>query len=440
MKYPFQMLKAAVLIFVSLALIPTAHAVPSIQQKTLDNGLQILLIEAHNVPMVSMNLVLPSGSRFDPSKKGGTASFLADMLTDHTAKHDHTTWAEKLDAEAIQLGASVDRDGFNLSLTVLNEALESGLTAFSEALLQPGWNKKRFANLKEDALAAAKKELEEPGIQAANASARLLFADHPYGHRSTGNLESLATIQLSDLKLLYGQQIKPQGAVLAVSGDITMTELLAQLPAGIKNWQGKPKISLFDLATAKVVAGLTQHVEMPTTQTLAQLTRLGPDRLNENFFSVFVLNHILGGGGFGSELMTEVREKRGLVYGVYSYFIPLASPGPFIITLQTRADQANDALSVVRETMLKMASGKISKKQLKAVKNNLIGGFAQRMDSNRERIGLMAMIGFYGLPLDYLQVWTQRVNAVSLADIKQAATQYLNPAQWNQITVGPKQP
>ncbi len=414
-----------------------AMAATPIQESTLDNGVRVLLIEAHNVPMVAMKLVMPAGSRFDAEGKAGTATLLAGMLSDHTAKHDFTAWADLLDADAIRLGAHAGRDGFNISLTVLKDALQPGLDAFAESLLQPGWNTKRFAIMKQDSIAAAQKEKEEPGVQASAAGAALLFANHPYGHRSSGSMESLARIDLADLKTLYARQIKPQGAVLAVSGDITMAELLPLLNARLADWTGKAAKGLNDIDKAKAVAGLQRDVALPTSQMLVQLLRLGPARNDVDFFPVFVLNHILGGGGFGSRLMEEVREKRGLVYGVYSYFIPLAVPGSFVISLQTRADQAGQAEAVVRQVMTDMAAGKISAKQFKASKENLIGSFAQRMDSNRERVGLMAMIGMYHLPLDYLSRWTDRVGAVTLAQVKTQAGKYLKPAQWNRVRVGP---
>jgi len=415
----------------------TSAAVPPIQQATLGNGMRVLLMEAHNVPMVAMQLVMPAGSRFDATGKAGTASLLAGMLSDHTARHNFTDWADLLDADALQLGAGVGRDDFKFSLTVLKEAINPGLDALAESLLQPGWNKQRLAIMQHDAIAAAQKEKEGAGAQASEAGAALLFANHPYGHRSSGSMESLAHIQMADLKNLYHAQIKPQGAVLAVSGDITMTELLPLLKARLAHWQGKPAKALHDIAKAKPVQGQNVDITLPTTQMLVQLLRLGPDRGDANFFPAFVLNHVLGGGGFGSRLMEEVREKRGLVYGVYSYFIPLAVPGPFVISLQTRADQADQAETVVRNVLAEMAAGKISAKQVRASKENLMGGFAQRMDSNRERVGLMAMIGLYHLPLDYLSRWTARVQAVTLQQVKEQAAQYLKPEQWNRLRVGP---
>ncbi|ATX78489.1 zinc protease [Mariprofundus aestuarium] len=424
------------LVLLLLPFTPSAHAVPAIQEAHLENGLRILLMEAHNVPMVSMRLTMAAGSRFDAANKGGTASLLASMLSDHTSQHAHETWADLLDSDAIQLGSDVGRDELNLSLTTLKDVLKPGIDALAEALLQPGWNSKRFAIMKQDALASAQKELEDAGAQASEAAAGLLFAGHPYGHRPNGSLASLSQIELDDLKRLYASQVKPQGAVLAVSGDITMDELRPLLEKKLADWRGAPAKGLNDIIPPQAVRGKHADVQLPTSQTQVQLLRLGPTRGDANFFPAFVLNHILGGGGFGSRLMEEVREKRGLVYGVYSYFAPLATNGPFVISLSTRGDQAGEAEGVVRTVLAEMAAGKVTKKQLTASKENLTGSFAQRMDSNRERVSLIAMIGFYNLPLDYLSVWTERIDAVSLQQLREQAAAYLNPDEWNRVRVG----
>ena len=425
------------LLLLTLLLAPLhAYAVAPVQEARLDNGLRILLMEAHSVPMVSMQLSTVSGARFDASGKGGTASLLAAMLSDHTARHDRVAWADMLDDGAIRLGSSVGRDELSMSLTVLREMLETGMSALAEALLNPGWNKQRFAILKKDSIAAAQKAQEEPGVLAAEATAALLFKGHPYGHRPAGSLASLQLIELADLKQLYSAQVKPEGAVLAVSGDITMDKLIPLATSMFAGWRGAPEKSLSDIAAPKHVHRHQRDIELPTSQTQLQLLRLGPQRSSANFFPVFVLNHILGGGGFGSRLMEEVREKRGLTYGVYSYFVPLATHGPFIISLQTRNDQADEAEQVVRSLMADMAAGNISSKQLEAARKNLTGSFAQRIDSNRERVGLLAMIGLYRLPLDYLERWIEKVNAVTVVELRKQAATYLNPGEWSRIRVG----
>jgi len=421
------------------AAIPAAHAVPPIQESRLDNGLRVLLMEAHNVPMVVMRLTVPAGSYLDPEGKGGTASMLASMLGDHTQKHDYVSWADLLDAQAIRLGASASRDSLSIGMTVLKEALPEGVHTLTEAALMPGWNRKRFAILKTDAISAARKSMEEPGVRAAQLTARTLYPHHGYGHRSGGDVDSLGRLHLSDLQSLYRQQFKPQGAVLTISGDVTMKEVLKQIQPLFAGWKGTPEKGLKDTAKPEIVRGQKHHVSMPTRQMTVQLSRLGPSRYAPDFFADMLLNHILGGGGFASRLMSEVREKRGLVYGVYSYFSPLAVSGPFVVTLQTRADQAEQALKVVQDVMRKMYDGHISQQQLAAAKANLTGSFAHRMDSNAKRVGLMSMIGFYELPLDYLQVWKKRINAVKLNDVKAAAARFLNPEGWNTVQAGPQQ-
>lgn len=423
-------------LFALLLVARTAAAVPAIQEAHTANGLRVLLMEAHNVPMVSMQLSVIAGSRFDAAGKAGTAELLAAMLSDHTARHNHRAWSDVLDADAIQLGGGASQDELSVSMTTLREALEPGLDLFAEALLLPGWDKNRFAILQQDSIAAARKELEEPGARAATAAATLLFGAHPYGHRASGTAETLASIRISDLQSIYRAQVRPEGAVLAVSGDITMAELLPLLNARLSAWQGKPVHALMDLPMPADVHGKSVDVELPTSQTLVELLRLGPSRTDADFFPAFVLNHILGGGGFGSRLMEEVREKRGLVYGVYSYFMPLAVPGPFVISLQTRGDQADKAEAVVREVLQQMAAGQITRQQLQASKDNLSGSFAQRMDSNRERVGLISMIGLYNLPLDYLSTWTAHVDAVTLDQVKAQAARFLRPDAWNRVRVG----
>jgi len=430
-----RILTTALLLF---AVLPCAEAMPPIEQAKLDNGLRVLLMQSHNVPMVVMSLSVPAGSWLDPAGKGGTAGMLAEMLGDHTARHDYVTWADKLDAAAIQLGGNATYDSMSLSLTVLKEALSEGVDVFSEAALQPGWNAKRFAVLKSDAVAGAQKALEEPGVRAAQERAAVLYPRHGYGHRPDGDLASLQRIEMKDLQDMYRNQSRPDGAVLAVSGDVTMHELLALIRPAFAGWKGKAAATLASIAQPETIRGEQRKVVMPTRQMTVQLARLGPSRYEPAFFPDMLLDHILGGGGFSSQLMTEVREKRGLVYGVYSYFMPLAVPGPFVISLQTRADQAGKAMDVVRSVMQSMQAGHIGKAELEAAKANLTGSFAHRLDSNAKRVGLLTMIGFYGLPLDYLQNWAKHIDSVTLAEVKAEATRFLDVSDWNVIQVGPE--
>lgn len=414
-----------------------AIAAPVVQQKTLDNGLNILLIEAHNVPMVAMKLVLPVGSRFDAKGKGGSAALLAGMLSDHTKNHDDQAWAAKLDDAAIRLGSGVGKDTMSFSLTVLREVLDEGVQALAESVLQPGWHQQRFDFLQQNAISAATKAREEATTYAAEEVNNLLFPNHPYGHVVSGNVQSLQHISLQDLKSMYHEQVKPDGAVLAVSGDITMDELIAALKPYLGDWQGKPTHAFKDIKTSQPSQQPSAFVTLDKHQALVEWVRLGPSRHDANYKTLLVLNHMLGGGGFGSRLMEEIREKRGLVYGVYSFFQPLEEKGVYTIRLLTKASQAGEAERVLQDVLQGLADGKISQEDLDKSKRNLMGGFAQRMDSNRERAGLLAMMGVYKRPLNYLQNWTESVNSVTLADVKRAAKQYLQPKDWKRVLVGP---
>ncbi len=421
------------LLFLSVQQVSAAQ----VQQHVMDNGLNVLLIEAHNVPMVAMKLVVPAGSRFDAQGKAGSAALLSGMLTDHTKQHDYLAWAAKLDDAAIRLGSNVDKDTMSFSLTVLSEALDEGVQALSEAVLQPGWQQKRFEFLQKNAVSSVIKAREEATTYAAEEVNKLLFPNHPYGHAVSGNVQSLKQIQLKDLKLFYQQQVRPDGAVLAVSGDITMDALLAALKPYLNGWKGKPVHAFSDIKQPQPNAQQASFVTLDKHQALVEWVRLGPSRHHPDYKALLVLNHMLGGGGFGSRLMEEIREKRGLVYGVYSFFQPLETNGAYTIRLLTKADQAAEAEVVLRDVLQGLADGHISQEDLDKSKRNLVGGFAQRMDSNRERAGLLAMMGVYKRPLDYLQNWTKSVSSVTLADVKRMAKQYLQPKDWKRVLVGP---
>lgn len=425
------------LLVLALLLPANAEAIVQIQEAVASNGLRILLTEAHNVPMVAMRLILPAGSRFDPPGRAGAASLMATMLTDHTAKHDHHAWASLLDMHAIQLHAGVDRDACFIDLQALTEEVPFSVSLLAEAVLHPGWSPKRFAMLKENRLAALKKTLEDPRSRGEQALAKLLFPGHPYGHPPEGDLEGVANVELEDLKRIFALQFHPHGAVLAVSGDIDMQRVLKIVENRLASWKGKASLGIEDLSAPRQPKPASRHIAMPTKQTTLMFATLGPARKDADFFPMLVLNHVLGGGGFASVLMEEVREKRGLTYGVYSYFIPLARPGPFVIALQTRNNEADSAADTVRKIMRDLAHRGVKKERIKAAKAHLIGSFPQRIDSNRERVALMAMIGFYKLPLNYLNVWAEKIASVSPEAVNEIARRRLDPSRWVFVRVGP---
>ncbi|MDX8394476.1 MAG: pitrilysin family protein [Mariprofundales bacterium] len=428
--------------FIFVLLMPvTAQSMPDIQETRLDNGLRILLMEAHHLPMLSMRLLTPSGSRFDPNNHAGAASLLATMLGDHTKKHNRQAWARFLDDNALKLSLSVDQDVLALDITSLSDdsTLQVAAQAMSECLTQPGWNAKRFAILQQDLAASLQKSLESSSTRAYIATLEQLYGNHGYGHPSSGLANTVPNVSLADLQTIYKEQVRPDGAILAVSGDITLEQLVSLLQPVLKNWTGQVKHGLRDISIPSIKPVKAHDLHMPTAQTHLSLVRLGVSRGDKDFFPLYLLNHILGGGGFSSVLMEEVREKRGLAYGIYSWFAPWATTGPFIVSMQTRADQADLAYNVIEVTFDALRAGHIDAAKLRAAQNYLEGSFAQRLDSNKERVMLLAMMGMYKLPLDYLENWTKQMQSVSLQQVKKMADRFLNTSDWSLIRIGPKE-
>ena len=417
-----------------LALQPAFTQAAAIERATLANGLDVLVWPAPRPPLVAIRLVIPGGRAAE--KTDGEAELLAAMLSDHTKRHDHAAWGAWLDAHALRFSIGTDAESWTVSVLALKEELPAALDAIAEALLAPGWNEKRFANLKTRAIAAAKKAREEPGRLAMERLLPALFGKHPYAHIPGGTPETLAKVHLTDLKRLYRAQFHPKGAHFVVAGDVHLQELLPLLKARFSRWQGAPRLGLADIPAPSAPSPVRIHVPAPTTQTLIVFARLGPSRRDPLLFADFLVNEAFGGGSFSSLLMETLREQKGLVYGAYSYFEPRARPGPWIVRVQTRNEKADEAEKTTKKLMARLARKGLVKALVRATAQRMAGRFPQSLDSNRERADLLAMVALYGLPLDYLQKWPKRILAVDAKSAAQAA-RALDPRGWIEVRVGP---
>jgi zinc protease len=288
-------------------------------------------------------------------------------------------------------------------------------------------------------VASLKEAKTRPANVAARAYARAVYGAHPYGAESTE--ESLGRISAADMQRLHAQALQAcrakvsiVGAVNRAQADALVRELLAYVPAG----------SCEALPAVPEVAALTQaqeeRIAFASAQAHVLLGQPGYKRNSPDYFALTVGNHILGGGGFTARLTEEVREKRGLTYGVSSYFSPGLHAGAFTISLQTRPDQAEQALGLVREVLTRFVSEGPTAEELQAAKDNLIGGFALRLDSNRKLLDNVANIAWNDLPLDYLETWTAQVDKLSVADIRAAFARTLQPQKMVTVVLGAPQP
>lgn len=420
------MKRLLIVAWVVLLAIP-AHAALKIQAWNLDNGARVLFVESRSIPMVDISVEFDAGSRRDPQGKTGLASLtnamLARGLQAGAAPQQEPAMTEAQISDgfadiAAQRTGGVGEDRGGLALRTLSSTAErdAAVLLLARLLAQPSFPAELLARDKARTIASLKEDLTKPEVIASRAFSRAIYGGHPYGREAT--VESVEAITRDDLVAFHRQYYVANRAVIAMIGDISRNQadaIARQLTARLP--QGEPLPPLPDVTQ---VQAKEERVAHPASQSHILVGAPALSRGDPDFFPLTVGNYVLGGGGFVSRLMQEVREKRGLSYSVYSYFNPLAQPGPFQIGLQTSRSQTDQALKVVRETVADFLRNGATEKELQAAKDNLIGGFPLRIDNNRKILANIAVIGYYGLPLDYLDTWTEKVARVTRADIQAA--------------------
>jgi zinc protease len=335
------------------------------------------------------------------------------------------------------LGGSLDADRASFKLRTLSSSREQikALEIYTKILQKPDFPDAVLAREKSRIIAGLKESATQPESISSKAFSKALFGNHPYALDEDGEIDTVTAITRNDLQKFYIQHYGAQGAVIALMGDITRAEaerIAESISAGL------PKAAMPAALPAVTypAAASEQRIPHPATQAHILLGYPGIKRGDVDFFPLYVGNYILGGGGFVSRLTEEVREKRGLVYSVYSYFMPTAEIGQFQVGLQTKREQADEALKLVRETLNKFVAGGVTEAELKAAKQNIVGGFPMRIDSNAKILDYLAMIGFYKLPLTYLDTFNDEVTKVTTAQIKDAFNRRIKTDKMVTVIVG----
>jgi len=419
-----------------------SHAAVQIQSWTLSNGARVLFVENHSLPILDVSVDFDAGSRRDPAGKSGTAAMTNAMLARGIRQIDTPAGREPAMSEAqisdafadiaAQRGARVDNDRSGVTLRTLVSHRDVAMALLARILAQPAFPQEVLERDKARAISDLKESLTMPAPIAERAFEHLLYPNHPYGVEPTE--ASLQAITRDDVMAFHGAYYVANRAVIAMIGDVTREQadrIAQQLTNRLP--QGAPLPALPSVA---IVAGSEERIPHPASQAHIVIGMPGSTYHDPDHYALTVGNYILGGGGFASRLTQEVREKRGLTYGVYSYFNPMAQQGPFQIGLQTQKEQAVRALQVVRSTLADFLRDGPTDAEVQAAKDNLIGGFALRLDSNRKILGSVAAIGFYGLPLDYLDRWPERINSVTAADVRAAFNRKLQMDKLSTVVVG----
>ena len=422
----------------------SAWALLPIEHWTQPSGAQVWLVESPAIPMLDVQLDFDAGSRRDPAPQAGLARATALMAGKGVAARDGQP---ALDENALgeawadlgaAFGGSAGNDRMSFQLRTLTDAdlLQKSVALAARELGEPAWPDDVWQRERQRLSAAIKESRTRPGTIAGLAYSAAVYGSHPYGYETTP--ESLARIGVADMRARYADFIRPcrakvslVGAVTRAQADALVTQLLARLPQG-SDCAPLPAVpEVVPLAAAK-----DERIPFQSAQSHVLIGQPGYKRSDPDFFALLVGNHILGGGGFTSRLMTQVREQRGLSYSVYSYFAPGLHAGAFTAGLQTRPDQAAEALGVAQKVIADFVANGPTADELQAAKDNLIGGFPLRLDGNRKLLDNVANIAWNNLPLDYLEHWTQRVDAVTADQIKTAFQRVLQPQKMVTVVVG----
>lgn len=398
-----------------------ALAALKIQNWRTPQGTQVLFVEAHELPLIDISIDFAAGSAYDERAKSGLASLTRHMLALGAGGLSDDGIARRFEDVGAQLGGALDPDRAGLSLRTLSNARErdQAIATFALILHRPDFPATVLEREKARSIAALKEALTRPATLADRAFMRALYGEHPYALPSSGELDTLATLTRDDLDTFYRKFYGAANATLAIIGDLdrpAAEKLAERLSAGLPQGPAAAPVAPVNLPERAII----RRIAHPASQSHILLGQPGVKRGDPDYFALYVGNYALGGGGFDSRLVKELRQKRGLVYSASSYFIPQREYGPFELGLQTERSQADQALEVARSTLADYARNGPSAAELTQAKNNIIGGFPLRLDSNRKILDYLAVIGFYGLPLDYLDTFTRKVAAVSAADIRTA--------------------
>lgn len=418
-----------------LLVTPAVQATPDIQHWQTDSGAEVYFVPAGELPMLDVKVVFDAGSARDGDNPG-IAALTLDMLSDGAAGMSADEISLAFESVGANYSTSLDRDMASVHLRTLTKpkARSQALETLGKVISQPGFSREDFEREQQRTLIGIRSKKQSPGALASDAFYKSVYGDHPYGHPTSGTEESVKKLTPEDLVAFHKRHYTASNATIALVGAISRSEaeqIAIELANDLPTGEALPKLPEVDKAVGK-----TTTIEYPSSQTHILIGMPAVARGAEDYFPLYVGNHVLGGGGMVSRLFDSIREEQGLSYSVYSYFYPLQQKGPFVSGLQTSTRQADAALKLLREEISQYIKNGPTEAELKASKQNITGGFPLRIDSNSDIVEYLAVIGFYDLPLDYLETFNERINAVTRKEIVEAFQHTLDLNDFVTVLVG----
>ncbi len=406
-----------------------------IEQWQTPKGTRVIFYPTRTVPMLDITIAFAAGSAYD-GKHFGLSALTTRLLNQGNGRLNANEMAERLADTGAQFSSDTTRTLVTLNLRTLTQpqVLDKSLELFS-LILQPNFNKQAFAREQKQQLLAIRQAQESPDEVANETFIQALYATHPYAHATNGDALHVNQLKLHQVRQFYQRYFTAQNAVVVLVGDISRThahELANKLTQNLPQGQAAPVIpKAQNLEKAK-----EQHIEFVSSQTMLRLGQLGIDYHDPDYFPLLVGNHILGGNALNSRLSTEIREKRGLTYGVYSQFIPMPALGPYVIGLSTKTNQTQNARNIMTQTLNMFVTKGPSEKELDAAKRYLIGSFPIGLASNSGLADSLLKIVMYHLPNDYLNTYAKRINQVTTQDIQHAFQRHIDLNRLLFVSVG----
>ncbi len=408
-------------------------------KKTYPQGLTIVHVERKSIPAVAVSLFIKASPLQEPPEKAGLANLTAKLLMEGTKGLSAKELSEQIDFLGASMGASVNYDYTQISLTFLKKDIDKMMQLFAEVLLHPAFDAREVERKKQQIKGALKQREEEPGYLSEREFRRLTFGDHPYGRIVEGSQDTIDRLTAEDIRSFYKDNYTPSEAILSVVGDITFKELDELINRGLAEWKspGPKKLSPQGNKGSQPSYGISV-IDRDITQANIIFGHTGIERSNPDFYALSLMNYILGGGGFASRLMKIVRDDLGLTYGISSHFSTNLFKGIFEIEVQTKNEAASQVVTEIRRQIERIQKEAVSDQELSDAKSFLIGSFPRRLETNRKISDFLAVSQYYGLGDDYIKKYPEYINAVTKEDILRVAKRYLSKDKYILVITGKK--
>ena len=400
------------------------------------NGLTVLVIEQHALPIVQAHALIRAGSAQDLPDKPGLANLVAGLLDEGTTTRSSRQIAEQIEFVGGSLAIKATEDFSTASVRVLKKDLTLGFEILADILLRPAFQEAELERVRSMTQAQILSEQDDPGLVAAKAFHKVVFDGHPYRWPVAGTEESLTRITRADVQTFYAREYVPNQMILVIVGDVTVEQARALVEQYFGTWKPGMTAARTIGTPAPIEKPVTKFIEKDLTQATIIVGHMGISRTNPDFYPVLVMNYILGGGGFSSRLMDEIRDNQGLAYGVGSSFNATLMPGAFLVSLQTRNEAANQAIAGVLHELERIRKAPVKDDELADAKAYLMGSFPLRLDTTAKLAEVAGQVEFYGLGLDYFTEYPRWIEKVTKEDVLRVAEKYLHPDRYALVLVG----